>query len=714
MSRSFSEQDRCDLREIFRIYDFSKVEKVGDVVADAEKKGTSPAELFDNLYAFYNIKKLPQRDAVAKRLHMAVTTASEADVESALREAEMKGFSERDAVRALERKHNVRRVSNRTLQTTRKNLNSVQDDAVAEEPSELLRTASQLRHVNVNESSTSFLSGSVSASKPENFGGNAHDGEPTVIVARPPSSLCAPPTQENLDEIMSEEVREWLAKILGETYNRDVLAMANFIDALRNGVLLHVLLQKMEDPPVADAALKLPKRSTGFFIRDNVATFLKEAKNRFHLVDAQLFTDSDLVDGKSDRQVVTCLMAMARIAYSAGTIKLAPSIIMYEREIEQRSAQLTKKELDRIVSEAMASEDQGIPTLQRDGLTEEERPSTEREKSASDSSLKEVAGENAVVGVHAAGPHRGDAAQGEAPSPVAVKETSSSSTAPEKSTREGSEVASDHGEEAPGTALRGATPLGTSPLTTVVHTLSPTKPSRSRDHSAVRERRTRIDETESSSRTSSAPHAVADDVKEATAMTGKSSPTPSSEDRHTLPKRDASPVGTPNTPSVPQTDNNNVESSEEDEREDGDDDGAGGRVFYLRNNMLQSTRPTPEEKLKQQAKRKMAAPRVVWKSPNLPLTTAMPPRYHSRHWDGIDIALGQHLNKHYEAHPQSPWRFHMVASTSGEYVLHNRQNAQKRVVYLRIIQTRLFLRNTGANQQWVRIDEALTALENSR
>ena len=115
MSYGFSEQDRYDLREIFRIFDFSKVEKVDDVVADAEKKGTTPAQLFDSLYALYNIQKLPQREAVAKRLHMAVTIASDADVESVLRQTEMKGFSERDAVRSLERKYSIQRITCRTL-----------------------------------------------------------------------------------------------------------------------------------------------------------------------------------------------------------------------------------------------------------------------------------------------------------------------------------------------------------------------------------------------------------------------------------------------------------------------------------------------------------------------------------------------------------------------------------------------------------------------
>lgn len=771
MSCSFSEQDRYDLKEIFRIYDFSKVEKVNDVVADAEKKGTSPTELFDSLYALYKIRKLPQREAVAKRLHMAVTTASDADVESVLRQTEMKGFSERDAVRSLERKYNIQHITNRSLQAARSNLNSTQDGsatAATADASELQRTTSQLRHVTVNESSSmSTLPGNASTNRGVRDDDGEEDEEASVIFARPPSHLSAAPTRENLDEVMAEEVREWLAKMLGDTYNSDVLAMPNFIDALRNGLLLHVLLQKMQNPPVADADLKLPKRTTGFFIRDNVATFLKEAKKRYNLVDAQLFTDSDLVDGKSDRQVVTCLMAMARIAYSAGTIKLAPNIIMYEHEIEQQGTKLTKTDLDRIVHEAEAVEDQAIPVLQQDVAEENKTAATvAAEFPQSPNEIADASSDTAAEGDVVPGQaHRDKSKKGRSSPAPAMGDAAVESDAGEATNKRvvSSPPPQDHPQEpqqqVEGTPARlqnagsadntsttpaqpaertpqkpevSEAPLDVSPPAAADRTLSPTKPKDSRQHSATPQRgftppppaaaqaedeRSPKSTPAAAAQTSPAPAAAAANKATESADSHRDSPRPGSEDLHTPDERDINPGDATDGASTMRQQNKNNDAEAENGSDDDDDtDGAngGGRVFYLRDGALRPTRPTPEEELELQEQRKKAAPRVVWKSPSSPLAATKPPLYHSRHWDGIDIALGRHLNAHYDKHPQSPWRFHMVASTSGEYVLYNRHNAQKRVVYLRIIQARLFLRNAGKNQPWVRIEEALTALENSQ
>jgi hypothetical protein len=738
MSNGFSAQDLYDLNELFRIYDFSKVAKVSDVVADAESKGMSPAALFDSLYAQYKIQKLPQRDAVAKRLHMAVTTASDADVESVLRQTEMKGFSERDAVRSLERKLSVQHVTDRSLQTARNNLNSLREDAAIGEQSELQRTTSQLRHVAVNDSNTPTLATNTSTNKGTNgsAGGDCDndDVEPSVIFARPPSHLSAAPTRENLDEVISEEVREWLAKILGDAYNTDVLALPNFIDALRNGVLLHVLLQKMQDPPVADDDLKLPKRTTGFFIRDNVATFLKEAKHRFNLVDAQLFTDSDLVDGKSDRQVVTCLMAMARIAYSAGTIKFAPNIIMYEHEIEQQGTKLTKKDLDRIVEEAEAVEDQSIPTLH------DNEDNGKDEVSGADKTLPTIdegdAGARASPSAEERSPNVTAEAQGRQSAALLSKQASTQNdeviTSESWDGKRASPLVAErvvkaedchHSGAAPADtndmtlpeAVLLETPLDASPPATQECTMSPTKSRSSPDHSAVPVR-TSVGEDGATPVSSPAPTAGKEEPTAPSVLSNRDSPRPLSEDLRTPEERGISPVEALNSARAPPKLNDiNDDSGDEEGGEDAGDaeNEGGGRVFYLRDGTLRPTRPTADEELKLQEQRKKSAPRVVWKSPSSPLAATKPPRYHSRHWDGIDIALGHHLNEHYEKYPKSPWRFHMAASTSGEYVLYSRQSAQKRVVYLRIIQTRLFLRNAGKNQPWVRIEEALEQLENS-
>ncbi|KAG5490647.1 hypothetical protein JKF63_00769 [Porcisia hertigi] len=345
MTAHFTEQDKRDLEDIFRIYDFSKVDKVDETVALAEKAGQTPAELFEELYQLLKVKKLPQREAVERRLRTAVPSATDADIESVIRQSEMRGLTEMDAVRSLERKYGVHHL-NRRLLVASPNSPSNPESNVTEEQIEAARANRPMGYIKVNEANM------TSIALPEDSDAMLQrTPASSLLFARPSSQMGVAPTREALDEIMGEEVREWLLKIVGDMYKPSLLSVTNFIDALRSGVLLHVLLQKMEDPPVADEDLKLPKRTSGFFVRDNVDIFLKEAKLRYKLVDAQLFTVSDLVDKKSDRQVVTCLMAMARIAYSTGTIKTAPRTIVYEHQIGQQQNNIAQSELNFLTPE---------------------------------------------------------------------------------------------------------------------------------------------------------------------------------------------------------------------------------------------------------------------------------------------------------------------------------------------------------------------------
>ncbi|KAK7200576.1 hypothetical protein NESM_000113500 [Novymonas esmeraldas] len=696
MSVSFTEQDRADLREIFRIFDFSKVEKVDETVAQAEKAGRPPATVFDDLYRLFKIEKLPDRDEAAKRLHLAVSDATSADVESALRRSEMRGFTERDAVRSLERKFSVQRLDPRVSQASRNHLSSPRFNSI-EEPSELLRTSSSLRHVTVNEMS-------LTSNTAMGACGAGAEGTPEVslVLLRPASKLSAAPTRENLDEIMGEEVREWVARMVGSRYNADVLAMPNFIDALRSGVVLHVLLQKMEDPPVADDHLKLPKRTTGFFVRDNVATFLATAKKRYGLVDAQLFTDSDLVDGKSDRQVVTCLMAIARIAYCAGTIKTAPSIIMYDHEIEQQQNRLSHTDLDRIVEEAEADEELPALAKHHDSPpasvgTSPTAPQSGNESRAPDTppashDTAEVQQTAPTQEEHVADP---EAVDGEKPhsTPTAANSSERHQSHHSLSSRTSSAVV-----DSADVAASPASPSQVSPPPADQRTRSPSIIEKVVDVSEVPPQPPREEPTVT----------PRDSPRDAAPPSAQRSPTPASEAPATAEDGDVGVAPPPPEAAKDVGNTSSAEAAAEERRGSGD---SGGRVFYLRDGMLRNAKPTPKEEREFEEHRKKAGPRVVWKHPSSPLAATTAPRYHSRHWDGIDVALGRHLNEHYTRHPASPWRFRMVATTAGEYVLYNRLSAHKRVVYLRIIQANLFLRNAGKLQSWVDIDESLEALE---
>lgn len=588
MATKFSAQDRRDLKELFRIYDFSKVERVDEIVSSAEKASKDPCAIFDEFYQLYQIQKLPKRDSAASHLRAAVPSASEADVESVMRETEMKGFAEKDAIRSLERRLGVRRMSNK---------GSAEMDS-ADLPSELLRVSSSLRHV--NNSTSSIHLPRIGESSPVAAAASLDSPVKANLRERPSSQLSTTLSRDNLDEVMAKEVQDWLAKILGGGYGKEVAASSNFVDTLRNGVLLQVLLQKMEEPPVPDEEIKLPKRSTGFFIRDNVSIFLREAKKRFDLEDTQLFTVSDLVDSKSDRQVVTCLMSMAQIAYRAGTIKVAPSIVMLEQEIELLENRLSRHDIERLVQEAESVEDKASSPVSKTFANSPENYPEPRE------------------------PNNGAASKQR----EALVEKSNESFVAKAGSSGHSSLSSQ----------RSAPQQGSSP---------PSSPSGTRDI-----------------------HGCQQDQQQQPEIEGGEGP------------------------------DDAIRATQD-----------GGKVFYLRDGALRPSEYVPEPPPELEDHKKKIGPRVVWKRPSASLSAHQPPRYHSRHWDGIDVMMGTHLNKHYANHPESPWRFRMVAANAGEYIVYNRITAQKQIIYARIIQQALFLRHSGRGKSWLSVDATLEEME---
>ncbi|GET93592.1 hypothetical protein, conserved [Leishmania tarentolae] len=707
MSAEFTVQDKEDLREIFRIYDFSKVNKIDDTVALAQKAGQTPVELFDDLYQLFKIQKLSQRDAVAKQMREAVPNATDADIESVIRESEMKGLTERDALRSLERKYNVQRLNRRALPISCGNHSSPECNVL--ENSELRRAASSLHHIKVNETcvtSTSPLATSGEATE------NTEDS--SLMLTRPTSKLSAAPTRENMDEIIAEEVRDWVAKIVGPAYNQDVLSTPNFIDTLRTGFLLHVLLQKLESPPVSDENLKLPKRTTGFFVRDNVATFLTTAKQRYDLVDAQLFTVSDLVDGKNDRQVVTCLMSIARIAYSSGTIKDAPNIIVYEHEIEQRQNRLTRLDLDRIVQEA--EEDEGMSDLLPCQDEPAKRSSNKMDSVPAPTSPTVSLGnelQDVVTPPRQEAPGACETAlkQDELTSPeLAVEERVSSHVPGTQAATDMDKSNEKSGEDKPEAAAAPTlpvehTPLRRSPSLDSMHPLSASGIGYAAEPSVL-PAPTDVGE-------GSLPGSIS--MRHASPTNGQRTPSKDDEQLAAGAQQTAVSLATETTEQKTEAGDTHVsDAAPSGGGGSGEENiNGGGRVFYLRNGVIHPAQPTPMEEKVSTEHRKKAGPRIVWKNTSIPLDATQPPRYHSRHWDGIDLALGRHLNIHYEKHPQSHWRFRTVLSMSGEYVLYNRLSGSRRVVFLRIIQNKLLLRNAGKHQRWIEIDEALDGLEKS-
>ncbi|KAL3882500.1 hypothetical protein ACJMK2_028837 [Sinanodonta woodiana] len=144
---------------------------------------------------------------------------------------------------------------------------------------------------------------------------------------------------------LKEDLADWLCKTLGIDISVD-----NFMDVLDNGVCLCKLAQLVQrkaqeavqqgivDEELPNMKLCCNERATSgsWFARDNMANFLNWCK-AFGMQDDCIFETEDLVSHKSERQVVICLLELARIGYMFGLEP--PSLIKMEKEIEREEVQ---------------------------------------------------------------------------------------------------------------------------------------------------------------------------------------------------------------------------------------------------------------------------------------------------------------------------------------------------------------------------------------
>eukprot|EP00041_Stephanoeca_diplocostata_P009568 m.148136 g.148136 ORF g.148136 m.148136 type:complete len:777 (-) comp17792_c0_seq7:213-2543(-) len=140
-----------------------------------------------------------------------------------------------------------------------------------------------------------------------------------------------------------EDLAEWMS---------DVLAMPgitseNFFESIENGGVLCRLAQSLHNSEVEwctqrttsekAASMKLLKKPAcnlkaapgSFFARDNLAGFLRWCSG-LGVPDVQLFEPNDLVERKSDKNVLNSLMEIARHCHVQ-----VPKLVQMEREIEQ-------------------------------------------------------------------------------------------------------------------------------------------------------------------------------------------------------------------------------------------------------------------------------------------------------------------------------------------------------------------------------------------
>lgn len=141
---------------------------------------------------------------------------------------------------------------------------------------------------------------------------------------------------------LKEDLADWLNKTLLINYiNRD-----NFLTELSNGVVLFHLAQVIQEsakcsiakglikgpvPDIRDKCFEKARRGS-FFSRDNVENFIKFCRS-LGVHENLLFESEDLVLNKNARNVILCLLEVARIATRFGVEP--PGLVQLEKEIAE-------------------------------------------------------------------------------------------------------------------------------------------------------------------------------------------------------------------------------------------------------------------------------------------------------------------------------------------------------------------------------------------
>ena len=309
---AYPHQVEEDFTDFYRIHNPGKLADIPTILLEAHKRGLTEDEIFASLYGKYNVKQMLDRDGALSRLQKAVPGAEPAEVRSAVRRAELNSLAENDALRQLERK-----IRQRTPPP---------------------QPAANPRATDVASSSS----------------------PPQAAAAKFPMrvrGLTVTVPRAKIDEIMCDELRDWLVAVLGDDFNSDVKTAPNVVDCLRDGSLLTVLAQKIKNPAIRKDEVKLPRSTQGFFARENVSRFLKEASSLFKLRPEVLFTDADLCDKKSDRAVVNCLLAVASAAYRTGAVTAAPAVVVYDKEIEEQTQLVNDDAVEQAMQEQNERDD---------------------------------------------------------------------------------------------------------------------------------------------------------------------------------------------------------------------------------------------------------------------------------------------------------------------------------------------------------------------
>ena len=157
-------------------------------------------------------------------------------------------------------------------------------------------------------------------------------------------SACIAEKAEQALVPLKEDLVEWLRKLFEVDITVD-----NFMDNLDNGVLVSKLAELIhgaaeefyskgksrESVPKFDFRYHKNAKSGTFFARDNVAFFLEWCRC-FGVSESVLFESDGLVMHRQPREVILCLLEVARIAVDYGIEP--PGIVNLEKEIDTEIA----------------------------------------------------------------------------------------------------------------------------------------------------------------------------------------------------------------------------------------------------------------------------------------------------------------------------------------------------------------------------------------
>ena len=143
---------------------------------------------------------------------------------------------------------------------------------------------------------------------------------------------------------LKEDLAEWLSRVLQEKITAE-----NLLDCLENGVLVCKLAQIVQTAardcrkagksvkPLAPFSSKFHQNAKAgtFFARDNAAHFLQWCR-QIEVEDSVLFESDGLVLQRQPREVILCLLEIARVAANYGIEP--PKLIKLEREIDDEIA----------------------------------------------------------------------------------------------------------------------------------------------------------------------------------------------------------------------------------------------------------------------------------------------------------------------------------------------------------------------------------------